>query len=50
MGFREKFGLVWALLAEDEDEDELELETGVGRQRSPDFSNGRIEGSISGRW
>tara|TARA_B110000444_G_scaffold234065_1_gene244083 strand:+ start:28339 stop:29493 length:1155 start_codon:yes stop_codon:yes gene_type:complete len=26
MGFREKFGLVWALLAEDEDEDELELE------------------------
>lgn len=26
MGFREKFGLVWALLAEDEDEEELELE------------------------
>lgn len=26
MGFREKFGLMWALLAEDEDEEELELE------------------------
>ena len=26
MGFREKFGLIWALLAEDEDEEELELE------------------------
>ena len=26
MGFREKFGLLWALLAEDEEEEELELE------------------------
>jgi pheromone shutdown-related protein TraB len=26
MGFREKFGLMWALMAEDEDEEELELE------------------------
>ncbi len=26
MGFREKFGLMWALLAEEEDEEELELE------------------------
>ena len=26
MGFREKFGLMWALLAEDEDDEELELE------------------------
>ena len=26
MGFREKFGLIWALMAEDEDEEELELE------------------------
>ena len=26
MGFREKFGLIWALMAEDEDEEEIELE------------------------
>jgi pheromone shutdown-related protein TraB len=30
MGFREKFGLIWALMGEDEDEEELDLEQMLG--------------------